>query len=60
MREGTLKDRREGRGEEEGVEHEGLDQLGGGTTRRSGTRQSRCHPALQVSQRSVFSSSKRL
>ena len=60
MGEGTLKDRREGRGEEGGVEHKGPDQLGRGTTRRGGTRQSRCHPALQVSQRSIFSLSKGL
>ena len=60
MGEGTLKDSREGRGEEGGVEHKGHDQLGEGTTRRGGTRQSRCHPALQVSQRSIFSSSKGL
>ena len=55
MGEGTLKDRREGRGEEGGVEHKGHDQLGEGTTRRGGTRQSRCHPAWQVSQRGIFS-----
>ena len=60
MGEGTLKDRREGRGEEGGVEHKGHDQLGRGTTRRGGTRQSRCHPALQVSQRSICSSLKGL
>jgi len=62
MGEGTLKDRREGRGEEGGVEHNGHDQLGRGTTRREGTSQSRCHPAraLQVSQRSIFSPSKGL
>ena len=60
MGEGTLKDRREGMGEEGVVEHKGHDQLGRGTTRRGRTRQSRCHPALQVSQRSIFSSSKGL
>jgi len=48
MGEGTLKDRREGRGEEGGVVHKGHDQLGRGTTTRGGTRQSMCHPALQV------------
>ena len=60
MGEGTLKDGREGRGEEGGVEHKGHDQLGRGTTTRGGTRQSMCHSALQVSQRSIFSSSKGL
>jgi len=58
MGEGTLKGRRGGRGEEGGVEHKGHDQLDEGTTRRGGTRQSRCQPALQVSQRSSVSSSK--
>ena len=41
----------------EGVEHKGRD-LGRGTTRRGGTRQSMFHPSLQVSLRSIFSSSK--
>ena len=40
MGEETLKDRREGKGEEGGVEHKEHDQLGRGTTRRGGTRQS--------------------
>ena len=56
MGEGTLNDRREGRGEEGGVVHKGHDQLGRGTTTRGGIRQSMCHPALQVSQRSIVSS----
>ena len=60
MGEGTLKVRREGRGEEGGVEHKGHDQLDEGTTRRGGTRQSMCQPALQVLQRSIVSSSKGL
>ena len=60
MGEGTLKDRREGRGEEGGVVHKGQDQLGRGTTTRGGIRQSMCQPALQVSHRSIFSSSKGL
>ena len=62
MGEGTLNDRREGRGEEGGVVHKGHDQLpvGRGTTTRGGIRQSMCHPALQVSHRSIFSSSKGL
>ena len=60
MGEGTLKKGREERGEDGGVEHNGHDQLDEGTTRRGGTRQSRWHPALQVSQRSIVSSSKGL
>jgi len=55
-----LKVRREGRGEEGGVEHKGHDQLDEGATKRGGTRQSRCQPALQVSQRINVSSSKEL
>ena len=60
MGEGTLKGRRGERGEEGGVEHKGHDHLDEGTTRRDRTRQSRCQPALQVSQRSSVSSSKGL
>ena len=48
------------RGAEGGVVHRGHEQLAEGTTRRGGARQSRCHPALQVSRRSIFPSSKGL
>ena len=37
-----------------GPSHKWHDQLGKGTTKRGGTRQSMCHSVLQVSQRSIF------